>query len=315
MTNSYDLLLFGDHCNRAYLAQTSNSWLRTEHEKSLRPEEMLLFRESPRGDSEILAAYKSNLAINRDFFTTIKTRLNSLSRVWDAVMDEKCRNDLGGSPQGNRKFMEALLLAMRIIPERAAIGFLGPFSWESSDGSTPGIANLDVSSSGSSYGSCEPNTPPDLRRPGPAAGNIEEEATSFLNATLGADLFTFQGQENIEQGANNSYPAGSTEAFTFMHPDLEFSFSSVPMPPKMEESPSPTPVPSMLCFPNEDLVKKRKYDEIDKADAHGPQKKKQKKKKGKTVVRFVKDEDRDANAQSTDAVARGYTSSESGNSV
>jgi|SRR6187551_875994 len=95
MSNTFDLLHFGDHCRRTYAAEANSLWLLGER-RVLRPEEMPVLRErSMRSDSDIAAVCRLKLAIHEDFFTGVRMRLASLQRVWEAVIEEKARYEIG----------------------------------------------------------------------------------------------------------------------------------------------------------------------------------------------------------------------------
>lgn len=58
----------------------------------------------------------------------------SMLQVWDAVIAQKSYYDRTGYLGGDRNFQESFLMATQVIPDRAKVGYLGPFSWEAIQG-------------------------------------------------------------------------------------------------------------------------------------------------------------------------------------
>jgi hypothetical protein len=82
-----------------------------------------------RNPEETAGVLETHLDRGLDFFYGTRQQLTALLRVWDAIMQEKCRWDANGPGTRalyvrNQQLAEAVLLALRIVPRRAGVRLL-----------------------------------------------------------------------------------------------------------------------------------------------------------------------------------------------
>jgi len=97
--------------------------------KLLHPEEISFIREVAACDNSTAAmACQERLNLGIDYYYAVKHQITSVLRLWDAVLDEKRRYDALGQFKRSRNFMDSFQLCSYLIPQRASIGFLGPYA-------------------------------------------------------------------------------------------------------------------------------------------------------------------------------------------
>lgn len=140
--------------------------------------------------SSIQAGFRAKLEISTDSYIATRARLVSMLRVWDAAIARKKYYDRTGYLNDDRNYMESFLVAMQVIPDRARIGYLGPFSWEAIQAPP---AYDEYADSGSEY-TDEPLTP--------AGGDLE--VVSVVSSDKDSPGY-------IEANEDSYFPAGRDE--------------------------------------------------------------------------------------------------------
>ncbi|CAJ2505636.1 Uu.00g130300.m01.CDS01 [Anthostomella pinea] len=119
----YDTILrFGDYYQRRYFLETNA--MRTAH-KTLSPEDVAYY-ERILNQADLSKVFEDQLNRDTGFYCSVMNQIQSILRVWDAVLREKIRFDAEGWPSTNRQFIESFLLCLRTVPGQMRIGYLGP---------------------------------------------------------------------------------------------------------------------------------------------------------------------------------------------
>ncbi|KAI3326503.1 hypothetical protein HD806DRAFT_551733 [Xylariaceae sp. AK1471] len=123
LSNVYDTILkFGDYYRRRYSLETNptRSTCATLSAQDIAYYEQIIHcRDLPK-------AFEDQLDLDLGFYHGVRDQIASISRVWDAVLEEKARYDAEGWPSMDRQFMESFLLCLQIIPAQIKTGYLGP---------------------------------------------------------------------------------------------------------------------------------------------------------------------------------------------
>ncbi|CAJ2505623.1 Uu.00g130170.m01.CDS01 [Anthostomella pinea] len=119
----YDTILrFGDYYQRRYFLETNS--MKPVH-KTLSAEDVAYYQQildSP----DLSAVFEKNLHLDLGFFYGVRDQIQSILRVWDAVLTEKVRYDAEGWPSTNRQFIKSFFLCLYTVPAQIKIGYFGP---------------------------------------------------------------------------------------------------------------------------------------------------------------------------------------------
>ncbi|KAH8744265.1 hypothetical protein F5883DRAFT_662052 [Diaporthe sp. PMI_573] len=129
ITNSAsNIAMFGNYYRAILSAETDVRRDLPDGSRLLRPDEISFMRGHATYDNSALAAAcQERLNLGTEYYYAVKHQITSMSRLWDAVIDEKRRYDTVGWHVESRDFMDGFLLCSHMIPQRVNIGFLGPF--------------------------------------------------------------------------------------------------------------------------------------------------------------------------------------------
>ncbi|KAI1158968.1 hypothetical protein F5B18DRAFT_667103 [Nemania serpens] len=123
LSNVYNTILkFGDYYRRRYLLETNPTRSTCE---TLSAQDIAYY-EQIMHCHDLPKAFEDQLDLSLRFYHGVRDQIASISRVWDAVLEEKARYDAEGWPSMDRQFMESFLLCLRIIPAQIKTGYLGP---------------------------------------------------------------------------------------------------------------------------------------------------------------------------------------------
>lgn len=193
-----EITMFGDYCRKRNAFESCSRSSHTEHQQAIRPQEASLIHDNEYAStSSIEAAFRAKLDINNDTYIATRARLASMLRVWDAVMARKSYYDRTGYLDDDRNFKECFLVTMQVVPDRARIGYLGPFSWEAIQG--PPAYDEYASDSGSDSGYAEePLTPPEGDLEVVSVVSSDAYSLSFVEADEEAP-FPVDWEEDLEE--------------------------------------------------------------------------------------------------------------------
>ncbi|KAI1506282.1 hypothetical protein F5X99DRAFT_404337 [Biscogniauxia marginata] len=93
--------------------------------------EDIIYYESVLKNRNLVKDFQDKLSLDLSFFQGVKYQIESVLRVWDAVLGEKIRYDTEGRLPVNRQFMESVLLCLHTIPKKIKIGYLAPSALKS----------------------------------------------------------------------------------------------------------------------------------------------------------------------------------------
>lgn len=117
-----DILLFGQY----YQTIASIAPQVVGHGMHLSAEESSLIHEIVAHDENATAvACAKRLDLGIDYYYTIKHRINSLVRVWDAIIEQKLCYDAAGWPPKTREFINSFQLCFELISRRVSVGLVG----------------------------------------------------------------------------------------------------------------------------------------------------------------------------------------------
>lgn len=211
---------------------------------------------------------RSRLTINTE---SVRARIAFLSRVWNAV-----ENDIGS--QSDRKYQEAYILATRMIPGRAAVGF-GSFDpttlMPSHEEASPSPLTLGTDSS-SDY-SCESNQPRTPSEGEYSLSGVDSDSTSYYTYESSQTDTPTDQQPNLDDEVMSILGGSNLGAFmfdrgnadlqmgleSFMFPDFGV-FPPQPLPSEVEYLSHPVPATLDLTDVSS---KKREYDDMEDAQA------------------------------------------------
>lgn len=195
MDNLCEITLFGDYCRKRNAFERCSRSLHTEHQQAIQPGEASLIHENEYASTtSIQAAFRAKLDISKDTYIATRARLASMLRVWDSVMARKNYYDRTGYLNDDRDFMESFLVAMQVIPARARIGYLGPFSWEAIQGPP---AYDEYADSGSEY-TDGPLSPPGGDLDTVSVVSSDAYGSSLIEADEEVN-FPADGEEDLEK--------------------------------------------------------------------------------------------------------------------